>query len=162
LSTVDAQVVLRLTHFAADVLSLLPPSAGTPQPVVVKTHTARDSSLVVQSAVTAPVQYIAKQASWPLLNDPCCFQEAFDLAMLSFEDAWRSLTDKVEELPNTETYSKVLNKCRITLWEVLAKVIKASPLLSSPPLLPPLTCATQAEAEDGGQHVGGVDEHSAA
>ena len=48
--------------------------------------------------------------------------------MLAFEDAWRSFTDKIEELPNLETYSKVLYKCRTTLWEVMTKVRLSIPV----------------------------------
>lgn len=56
-----AQVVVRLTHFVADALHLLPaaaPRMGT----------------VVDLSLTVPVQTIAKFPSWILLNDELCFQ----------------------------------------------------------------------------------------
>ena len=52
---------------------------GSPQaPLTVKTHTTSSSSKEVpsngHSLSAAPMQYVAKQPSWPLLNDSLCFQ----------------------------------------------------------------------------------------
>lgn len=44
------------------------------------------------------------------------------MALLSFDDAWKSSCERVEQLPNNETYSVVLTKCRKTLSDVLSKV----------------------------------------
>eukprot|EP01038_Epipyxis_sp_PR26KG_P013889 gene13889-18626_t len=93
------QVVLRLVHFTADALQLI----ATPE------------------NAQAPMQTLAKQPSWVLLNDDVCFQEVFDMAMLSFDDAWKSYTDRIGELPDHETYSQSLWKCRNTLWTILGK-----------------------------------------
>ena len=56
--------------------------AGSPQPpMTVKTHTTSSSSKEIPSNSTiltlsaaAPMQYVAKKPSWPLLNDVLCFQ----------------------------------------------------------------------------------------
>ena len=57
--------------------------AGSPQPpMTVKTHTTSSSSkeipsnstILPLSSAAAPMQYVAKKPSWPLLNDVLCFQ----------------------------------------------------------------------------------------
>ena len=67
---------MRLTHFSADVLSILPPSPGSPQAAAlsVKTHTTKSASVSVGPGNGAPMQYIAKLSAWPLLSEPLCFQ----------------------------------------------------------------------------------------
>lgn len=55
------QVVVRLTHFVADALHLLPPAAA-------------QLGSVVDIAQSVPVQTIAKYPAWILLNDELCFQ----------------------------------------------------------------------------------------
>ena len=119
------QVALRLTHFVADALHLLPAAAA-------------QLGSVVDFTQIVPVQIIAKYPAWILLNDELCFQvcccmylevvvvtrfkELFDVAMLSFDDAWKSSCELVEQLPNNETYSVALTKCRKTLSDVLSMV----------------------------------------
>jgi hypothetical protein len=98
------QLVMRATHYVADVLQLLPP-AGT--------------SSTGTSQRLAPLQLVARHPSWCLLNDPRCFQELFDLAMLCFDDSWKNLTERVGELPAIDTYSQALLRTRRTLSELL-------------------------------------------
>ncbi len=46
------------------------------------------------------------------------------MAILSFEDAWKSLTELQERLPSHETYSQSLYMVRSSLWEIVNKVIR--------------------------------------
>lgn len=60
------QVLLRVTHFTADVLFLFPPTPRSFQADV-------ESS----SSITSPIQYISKTVAWPILSEEKCFQVLF-------------------------------------------------------------------------------------
>lgn len=99
------QVIMRICHFVADTLGLLPSSAYA-------------NTTIHQ---VAPLQYLAKQPAWVILGDPECFQSFFNIGILCFEENWNNLTERIGELPTRETFSQVLYKTRSTLWEIVMK-----------------------------------------
>ncbi len=104
-----AQVILRLTHFTADVLYLLPPSSSV----------TSSSSSGIRSI--APIQYISKTLAWQLLGDDAAFQDLFDISLLCFDEAWRNVTERIGELASTETLSQALFRTRAMLWDIMVK-----------------------------------------
>ena len=99
-----AQVAVQLSKFTADALRL------TPTPY---------------TPLSAPIQHLAKQHSWQLLSEQNCFQELFNLAMLTFDEAWRAVTEERGTLPHVGTY----DQCLLYVRETLDTIVKTvSPL----------------------------------
>ena len=94
-----AQVAVQLSKFTADALRL------TPTPY---------------TPLSAPIQHLAKQPSWQLLSEQNCFQEMFNLSVLTFDEAWRAVTEERGTLPNVNTYEQ----CMLYVREVLETLIK--------------------------------------
>ena len=96
-----AQVAVQLSKFAADSLRL------TPTPY---------------TPLSAPLQYLAKQPSWQLLSEQNCYQEIFNLAMLTFDEAWRASTEERGTSPHIGTYEQCLLYVRETLDVIISTV----------------------------------------
>jgi ELMO/CED-12 family len=96
-----AQVAVQLSKFAADTLRL------TPTPY---------------TPLGAPLQYLAKQPSWLLLSEQNCYQEVFNLSMLTFDEAWRASTEERGTSPHVDTYEQCLLYVRETLDVIIAAV----------------------------------------
>ena len=96
-----AQVAVQLSKFAADSLRL------TPTPY---------------TPLGAPLQYLAKQPSWLLLSEQNCYQEVFNLSMLTFDEAWRASTEERGTFPHVDTYEQCLLYVRETLDVIIAAV----------------------------------------
>jgi ELMO/CED-12 family len=96
-----AQVAVQLSKFAADALRL------TPTPY---------------TPLGAPLQYLAKQPSWLLLSEQNCYQEVFNLSMLTFDEAWRASTEERGTFPHVDTYEQCLLYVRETLDVIIAAV----------------------------------------
>ena len=96
-----SQVAVQLSKFTADVLRL------TPTPF---------------TPVSAPIQHLAKQPSWQLLSEPNSFQEVFNLSLLSFDKAWRAMTEEKGMLPDINTYEHCLLYVRETLEKIINEV----------------------------------------
>jgi hypothetical protein len=95
-----AQVAVQLSKFTADALRL------TPTPY---------------TPLSAPIQHLAKQHSWLLLSEQNCFQELFNLSMLTFDEAWRAVTEERGTLPHVGTYEQ----CLLYVRETLDTIVKA-------------------------------------
>ena len=96
-----AQVAVQLSKFAADTLRL------TPTPY---------------TPIGAPLQYLAKQPSWQLLSEQNCYQEVFNLSMLTFDEAWRASTEERGTSPHVDTYEQCLLYVLETLDVIIAAV----------------------------------------
>jgi ELMO/CED-12 family len=95
-----AQVAVQLSKFTADALRL------TPTPY---------------TPLSAPIQHLAKQNSWLLLSEQNSFQELFNLSMLTFDEAWRAVTEERGTLPHIGTYEQ----CLLYVRETLDTIVKA-------------------------------------
>ena len=95
-----AQVAVQLSKFTADALRL------TPTPY---------------TPLSAPIQHLAKQNSWLLLSEQNSFQELFNLSMLTFDEAWRAVTEERGTLPHVGTYEQ----CLLYVRETLDTIVKA-------------------------------------
>jgi ELMO/CED-12 family len=96
-----AQVAVQLSKFTADALRL------TPTPY---------------TPLSAPIQHLAKQNSWLLLSEQNSFQELFNLSMLTFDEAWRAVTEERGTLPHVGTYEQCLLYVRETLDTIVKSV----------------------------------------
>lgn len=105
-----AQVAVQLSKFAADSLRLTPTPYTPP---------------------SAPLQYLAKQPSWQLLSEHNCYQEIFNLAMLTFDEAWRASTEERGTSPHIDTYEQCLLYVRETL-DVIISTVSLCTLLTLP------------------------------
>eukprot|EP01041_Mallomonas_annulata_P001495 gene1495-2882_t len=94
-----SQVCCQITIFTADALRLLPTPDSPEAPL--------------------SLAYIARKHSWTLLNDERCFQEVFDIALLTFDDMWRHYTDQLGHTPTTDTVQLCLFSCRTLLDELV-------------------------------------------
>lgn len=95
------QVCCQLTIFVADALRLLPTPDSPEAPL--------------------SVAYIARKHTWTLLSEERCFQEVFDIALLTFDDLWRHYTDQLGHTPTSDTLQLCLFSCRTLLEELISK-----------------------------------------
>lgn len=70
-----------------------------------------------------PMQQLAKLSTWQLLGAEQSVQELFSLIMLSFDEAWHSLTTRVERLPHRDTASQAIAAAR----DLAQRVLECSP-----------------------------------
>eukprot|EP01034_Spumella_vulgaris_P021734 gene21734-27787_t len=86
----------------------------------------RNFCTLSKSSTLSLIQRLSMHPAWALMNEENCFQDFFDVALLSFDDAWKMSCDKVQQLPTSDTYSEALFACRRNLWDIISKRPKTS------------------------------------
>jgi hypothetical protein len=77
----------------------------------------------ISSNAKAPISSLSKTPVWHLLNDENCFQEVFDVSLLTFDDMWRYFTEKMEQKPTREIYEV----CILVTNSLLKDLLDAGP-----------------------------------